>query len=227
MNDDQLVIVALSGGVDSAVSVLLLRDAGYHVQCLHMTNWEDDGYCESAKDFHDARRVCEHLGLTLHRVNFSDNYKQQVFTHFLDEYRLGRTPNPDILCNKEIKFGVLWKYAKRLGGQWLATGHYAQALSRCNKTELHKALDESKDQSYFLHTLQSDNLTNVLFPLGLKTKSEVRKIALKSLLPVAEKKDSTGICFIGERPFAEFISQYFQDKPGKICLLYTSPSPRD
>jgi tRNA-specific 2-thiouridylase len=216
MVEKELVIVALSGGVDSAVSALLLRNAGYRVECLHMSNWEDDGYCESAKDFQDARRICQQLNLPLHRVNFTDLYKKRVFSHFLDECRLGRTPNPDVLCNKEIKFGALWEYAKRLGGHKLATGHYARTVNCQGQLELHKGLDPEKDQSYFLHAVKTKSLTNVLFPLGDKLKSEVRDLARSALLPVSEKKDSTGICFIGERPFSKFLSEYVPNNPGKI-----------
>ncbi len=216
MAKNELVIVALSGGVDSAVSALVLKNAGYQVECLHMSNWEDDGYCESAKDFQDARQVCQKLKLPLHRVNFSDLYKEKVFSNFLDECRLGRTPNPDVLCNKEIKFGVLWEYVKRLGGHKLATGHYARTVDSRNQTELHKGLDTEKDQSYFLHSVKTNSLKNVIFPLGDKLKTEVRALARTALLPVSEKKDSTGICFIGERPFAKFLSEYFPDNPGNI-----------
>ena len=216
MAKNELVIVALSGGVDSAVSALVLKNAGYQVECLHMSNWEDDGYCESAKDFQDARQVCQKLKLPLHRVNFSNPYKEKVFSNFLDECRLGRTPNPDVLCNKEIKFGVLWEYVKRLGGHKLATGHYARTVDSRNQIELHKGLDTEKDQSYFLHSVKTNSLKNVIFPLGDKLKTEVRALARTALLPVSEKKDSTGICFIGERPFAKFLSEYFPDNPGNI-----------
>ena len=216
MTDHGLVIVALSGGVDSAVSAILLRDAGYSVQCLHMSNWEDDGYCDGAQDFQDARRLCRQLDLPLHRVNFSEEYKQRVFENFLSEYRLGRTPNPDVLCNREIKFGVLSDYAARLGGRWLATGHYARIERAENQVRLLKGRDIEKDQSYFLHAVAEPDLTNVLFPLGERSKREVRDIARKAALPVAEKKDSTGICFIGERPFAKFLNQYLPTNPGEI-----------
>ncbi len=216
MTEDGLVIVALSGGVDSAVSALLLREAGYRVQCLHMSNWEDDGYCEAAKDFQDARRFCRQLDLPLHRVNFADEYKERVFEQFLDEYRAGRTPNPDVLCNREIKFGALREYVRRLGGQWLATGHYARLEGSAERVELHKGRDPNKDQSYFLHAVEESDLTNVLFPLNDRLKRDVRGIARRASLPVAEKKDSTGICFIGERPFAEFLGQYLPTNPGEI-----------
>ncbi|MCY3732625.1 MAG: tRNA 2-thiouridine(34) synthase MnmA, partial [Rhodospirillaceae bacterium] len=165
---------------------------------------------------HDARRLCRQLGLALHRVNFADAYKQRVFTRFLEEYRRGRTPNPDVLCNREIKFGVLRSYAQRLGGRWLATGHYARTVRAGERLELHKGCDPGKDQSYFLHALAARHLSNVMFPLGEKLKSEVRGTARQALLRVAEKKDSTGICFIGERPFAAFLSRYLPMDPGEI-----------
>jgi len=216
MADSGLVIVALSGGVDSAVAALCLRDAGYAVQCLHMSNWEDDGYCESARDFQDARRLCKQLGLTLHRVNFVAEYRGRVFDRFLMEYRSGRTPNPDVLCNREIKFGVLRHYARRLGARWLATGHYARLERVGRHVHLLKARDSAKDQSYFLHAVAEPDFQDVLFPLGDMLKQEVRARARAAGLPVAEKKDSTGICFIGERPFAEFLGQYLANEPGNI-----------
>jgi tRNA-uridine 2-sulfurtransferase len=211
-----LTIVALSGGVDSAVAALLLREAGHEVQCLHMTNWEDDGYCDSARDFQDARRVCTLLGVPLHRVNFAREYRDQVFARFLDEHRNGRTPNPDVLCNREIKFGVMRAYAKRLGATAIATGHYARIANAAPEPQLLKARDSSKDQSYFLHAVKPDDLRDVLFPLGDLLKSEVRQRARAAGLPVAEKKDSTGICFIGERPFAQFLARYLPPSPGII-----------
>tara|TARA_B100001250_G_scaffold414631_1_gene455021 strand:- start:21272 stop:22381 length:1110 start_codon:yes stop_codon:yes gene_type:complete len=216
MDKDDLIIVALSGGVDSAVAALILKEKGYKVEALHMTNWEDDGYCESAKDLKDAKQICKHIGVDLHRVNFSDKYKKSVFKDFLKEYEMGRTPNPDILCNRNIKFGVLQEYIKRLGGKYLATGHYAKVLIKQNKSYLLKGKDANKDQSYFLHAVNSYDLENVVFPLGDKYKEEVREIAIKSGLHVAKKKDSTGICFIGERPFAKFLSDYIEKKPGCI-----------
>ena len=216
MTKNELVIVALSGGVDSAVTALLLRDAGYGVQCLHMSNWEDDGYCEAAQDFQDAREVAEILDLPLHRVNFADEYRSQVFATFLDEYATGRTPNPDVLCNQQIKFGAMRRYAERLGGTQLATGHYARLTPKVDGIHLLKGRDRNKDQSYFLHAVNAQAFTNVLFPLGELTKQEVRERAETAGLPVATKKDSTGICFIGERPFAKFLGEYLPVNPGNI-----------
>ncbi len=229
LSDNGPTLVALSGGVDSAVAALLLRDAGHDVQCLHMTNWEDDGYCDAARDFHDARRVCQLLGVPLHRVNFAREYRERVFADFLAEHRKGRTPNPDVLCNREIKFGVMRRYAHRLGAARIATGHYARLAAgdpsevsaarpaaHAGPPHLLKARDASKDQSYFLAAVDAAEFADVLFPLGDLLKSEVREIARAAGLPVAEKKDSTGICFIGERPFAEFLAQYLPPSPGKI-----------
>jgi tRNA-specific 2-thiouridylase len=216
MAREPLTIVALSGGVDSAVVALLLRDAGERVECLHMSNWEDDGYCDNAREFQDARRVCLDLGLPLHRVNFAREYREQVFADFLAEYRRGRTPNPDVLCNRQIKFGVMRRYAERLGARRIATGHYARVVNVDGQPRLLKGIDPSKDQSYFLHAVPASELENVLMPLGELHKSEVREIARRAGLAVAEKKDSTGICFIGERPFAEFLHRYLPDSPGAI-----------
>ena len=211
------VILGLSGGVDSAVAALLLKQAGAEVQALHMTNWEDDeGYCTAAADLQDARRICEHLGIPLHHVNFSRQYRERVFEHFLSEYRAGRTPNPDVLCNREIKFGAFSDYARRLGGDFVATGHYARTLRAGGETRLLKAIDRDKDQSYFLHAVTVEALSGTLFPLGGLLKSEVRRIAREAGLPVAGKKDSTGICFIGERPFREFLSTWIAASPGPI-----------
>jgi tRNA-uridine 2-sulfurtransferase len=214
----ELVIVALSGGVDSAVSALILQEAGYDVQCLHMSNWEDDAYCEAAEDFQDARKIAQHLGLPLHRVNFANEYRDQVFARFLDEYRAGRTPNPDVLCNRQIKFGEMRHYAERLGAKYLATGHYARLAPADGdgRLQLLKGRDHNKDQSYFLHAVDETAFLNVLFPLGDLSKLEVREKALAAGLLVADKKDSTGICFIGERPFAEFLSSYLPRQPGAI-----------
>jgi len=210
------VIVALSGGVDSAVAALLLRDAGHAVECLHMTNWQDDGHCTAAQDYQDALRVARQLDIPLHRVNFSDAYASNVFAQFLEDCRAGLTPNPDVLCNREIKFGVLRRYAARLGGEWLATGHYARVVRTGETIELWKGCDSSKDQSYFLHGVPTDAFANVLFPLGDLTKDEVRQRARRANLATAEKKDSTGICFIGERRFRPFLANYVATQPGPI-----------
>jgi tRNA-specific 2-thiouridylase len=211
------VILGLSGGVDSAVAAILLKQHGADVQALHMTNWEDDdGYCTSAEDLQDARQVCEQLEIPLHHVNFAREYRDRVFNYFLDEYKAGRTPNPDVLCNREIKFGAFRDYAKRLGGEYLATGHYARVYIVDGEAQLLKAADESKDQSYFLHAVTAAALAETICPLGDLQKTEVRAIARDNALPVFDKKDSTGICFIGERPFKEFLSTYLPANPGPI-----------
>ena len=211
------VILGLSGGVDSAVAAVLLRDEGYDVHALHMTNWEDDeGYCTAAEDLQDARRVCAQLDIPLHHANFSKQYRDQVFAYFLDEYRKGRTPNPDVLCNREIKFGVFRDYAMRLGGDLLATGHYARSGIVDGQGALFKGRDPNKDQSYFLHAVSAEALAETLFPLGELMKDEVRQVARDRGLPVHAKKDSTGICFIGERPFREFLATYLPANPGPI-----------
>jgi tRNA-specific 2-thiouridylase len=211
------VILGLSGGVDSAVAAILLQEQGADVQALHMTNWEDDdGYCTAADDLQDARNICDELGITLHHVNFAREYRERVFSNFLDEYRAGRTPNPDVLCNREIKFGEFLKYAKRLGGDLIATGHYARTRIIDGQAALLKANDLSKDQSYFLHAVSSEALAMTVFPLGETLKSDVRKIAKDHNLSVHDKKDSTGICFIGERPFREFLSTFLPANPGPM-----------
>jgi tRNA-uridine 2-sulfurtransferase len=211
------VVVGLSGGVDSAVAALLLKDAGAEVHALHMTNWEDDdGYCTAATDLQDARHICEQLDIPLHHVNFARQYRERVFEHFLSEYRAGRTPNPDVLCNREIKFGVFRNYAKRLGAERLATGHYARVRYIAAELQLWKAVDRGKDQSYFLHAVTEEALAETVFPLGELTKEEVRGIARDRGLDVFDKKDSTGICFIGERPFRDFLARYLPARPGPI-----------
>ncbi|MBT8079084.1 MAG: tRNA 2-thiouridine(34) synthase MnmA, partial [Gammaproteobacteria bacterium] len=218
--NDKRVVLGLSGGVDSAVAALLLMRAGADVHALHMTNWEDlDGYCTAAADLQDARAICAKLDIPLHHVNFSAEYRDQVFEYFLDEYRRGRTPNPDVLCNREIKFGVYRDYARRLGGELLATGHYARVAVANGDTQLLKGRDRNKDQSYFLHAVSQDALAESVFPLGDMTKSEVRYLARDAGLDVHDKKDSTGICFIGERPFREFLANWLPAQPGPITTV--------
>ncbi len=218
MSRVERVVLALSGGVDSAVAATLLRDQGYEVHALFMRNWEEDedDYCTAAADLQDARRVCEELDLPLHTVNFAAEYRERVFAHFLDELRAGRTPNPDVACNREIKFGVCFEHARRLGAAWLATGHYARTDVVEGHARLLRATDHGKDQSYFLHTVPGEMLERVIFPIGRLPKAEVRQLAHQRALPVHDKRDSTGICFIGERPFAEFLAQYLPARPGRI-----------
>jgi tRNA-specific 2-thiouridylase len=216
-NAGKRVVLGLSGGVDSAVAAVLLKEDGYYVHALHMTNWEDDdGYCTAAEDLQDARRVCEQLDIPLHHANFAKQYRDQVFEYFLREYRAGRTPNPDVLCNREIKFGVFRDYAKRLGADLLATGHYARSGLVGGCGALFKGKDRGKDQSYFLHAVSAQALAESVFPLGELLKGEVRRIARDRGLPVHDKKDSTGICFIGERPFREFLATYIPANPGPM-----------
>ena len=217
----QRVVVGLSGGVDSAVTAWLLKQQGHEVLGIFMKNWEDDddtGYCSSNEDFVDAAAVADVIGIEIEHVNFAADYKDRVFADFLREYSAGRTPNPDILCNAEIKFKAFLDHAMRLGADKIATGHYARA--RLNqKTGLHellKGLDPAKDQSYFLHRLNQTQISKTLFPVGELLKTEVRRIALEIGLPNAKKKDSTGICFIGERPFREFLNRYIAREPGPV-----------
>jgi len=219
MSHKQRVVVGLSGGVDSAVSAHLLKQAGHEVVGIFMKNWEDDDddeYCSSRQDFLDAASVADVLGIEIEHVNFAAEYKDRVFAEFLREYSAGRTPNPDVLCNAEIKFKAFLDHAMRLGAEKIATGHYARVRERNGRFELLKGLDHTKDQSYFLHRLNQAQLAKTLFPVGELKKTEVRRIAEEIGLPNAKKKDSTGICFIGERPFREFLNRYLSHAPGPI-----------
>jgi tRNA-specific 2-thiouridylase len=212
------VIVGMSGGVDSSVAAWMLKAQGFEVVGLFMKNWEDDDteeYCTSRADLVDAASVAEVLGIELEAVNFAAEYRERVFAHFLREYAAGRTPNPDVLCNSEIKFRAFLDHARTLQADFIATGHYAR-LQRGDRVELLKARDGAKDQSYFLHQLTQDQLSPVLFPLGETTKREVRAIAKREGIPTWAKKDSTGICFIGERPFRDFLAKYLPREPGPI-----------
>ena len=212
------IIAAVSGGVDSAVAASLLVEQGHQVEGLFMFNWseDEDDYCSAAADYQDARQVCETLGIALHRVDFSAEYRDRVFDYFLREYAAGRTPNPDVLCNREIKFGVLLDYARRLGAEAIATGHYARVGVRDGRPTLLRGRDANKDQSYFLHAIEREALAKVVFPIGDMVKSDVRRVAWERGLHNHARKDSTGICFIGERPFRRFLSTYLPARPGPM-----------
>jgi tRNA-uridine 2-sulfurtransferase len=218
------VVIGMSGGVDSSVSAWLLKEQGYEVIGLFMKNWEDDDdseYCSTRQDWIDAASVADVVGVDIEAVNFAAEYKDRVFAEFLREYQAGRTPNPDVLCNAEIKFKAFLDHAMKLGADLIATGHYARVRrvengSEAGTFQLLKAVDASKDQSYFLHRLNQAQLSKTLFPLGEIHKTEVRKIAEQLKLPNAAKKDSTGICFIGERPFREFLNRYLSYRPGPM-----------
>ncbi|QEI07907.1 tRNA 2-thiouridine(34) synthase MnmA [Pigmentiphaga aceris] len=216
------IVIGMSGGVDSSVSAWLLKQQGYEVVGLFMKNWEDDDdseYCSTRQDLLDAVSVADLIGIEIEAVNFAAEYKDRVFSEFLREYSAGRTPNPDVLCNAEIKFKAFLDHAMRMGAERIATGHYARVREAADgRFELLKAVDASKDQSYFLHRLNQAQLSRTLFPLGEIEKTEVRRIAHEIGLPNAAKKDSTGICFIGERPFRDFLNQYLPTKPGPIKL---------
>lgn len=222
-NSQKKVIVGMSGGVDSSVSAYLLQQQGYQVTGLFMKNWEEDDdteYCSAAADLADAQAVCDKLGIELLTINFAAEYWDNVFAHFLEEYKAGRTPNPDILCNKEIKFKAFLEYAAEdLGADYIATGHYVRRRDINGTTQLLRGLDSNKDQSYFLYTLSHDQVAQSLFPVGELEKPEVRRIAEQLGLITAKKKDSTGICFIGERKFRDFLARYLPAKPGPIMTV--------
>ena len=223
------VVIGMSGGVDSSVAAYLLKNAGYEVIGLFMRNWDSmvnndiegnpnqGNICPQEEDYNDAKKVCEHLNIPLHRIDFIKEYWDDVFTYFLEELKKGRTPNPDLMCNKYIKFDLFVKEAKRLGANYVATGHYA----RLDGEKLLRGIDDNKDQTYFLAQVEKEHFKNILFPVGDLEKSEVRKIALEANIPTASKKDSTGICFIGERNFQKFIHNYLKPNPGDIIDIDT------
>ncbi|WP_029269207.1 tRNA 2-thiouridine(34) synthase MnmA [Virgibacillus alimentarius] len=220
--EDTRVVVGMSGGVDSSVAALLLKEQGYDVVGIFMKNWDDTddrGICTATEDFDDVVRVCNQLEIPYYAVNFEEQYWHKVFTYFLNEYKAGRTPNPDVMCNKEIKFKAFLDHALSLGADYLATGHYAQVRNRNDKFEMLRGVDKNKDQTYFLNQLTEDVLSKVMFPLGHMKKLEVREIAKRYELVTATKKDSTGICFIGERNFKEFLGEYLPAQPGKMQTL--------
>ncbi|ELK44819.1 tRNA 2-thiouridine(34) synthase MnmA [Bacillus sp. SB49] len=219
---DTRVVVGMSGGVDSSVAALLLKEQGYDVVGIFMKNWDDtdeNGVCTATEDYEDVIRVCNQLDIPYYAVNFEKQYWDKVFTYFLEEYKKGRTPNPDVMCNKEIKFKAFMDHAMSLGADYLATGHYAQVRENEGTYEMLRGVDNNKDQTYFLNQLSQDVLEKVLFPLGHMEKKEVRRIAEEHGLATAKKKDSTGICFIGERNFKEFLSEYLPAQPGNMETL--------
>ncbi|TVY11953.1 tRNA 2-thiouridine(34) synthase MnmA [Paenibacillus cremeus] len=216
------VVLGMSGGVDSSVSALVLKEQGYEVIGVFMKNWDDTdefGHCTAEEDAEDVRRVCDQIGIPYYTVNFEKPYMDKVFAYFLDEYRKGRTPNPDVMCNREIKFGEFLQKALELGADYIATGHYARVDQVDGKYRLLRGVDANKDQSYFLHALNQYQLSKAMFPIGHIPKPEVRAIAEKAGLATAKKKDSTGVCFIGERNFKEFLSGYLPAKPGDMRTL--------
>lgn len=216
------VILGMSGGVDSSVCAYLLKEQGYEVIGVFMKNWDEEdeeGVCTATQDYDDVRRVADHLGIPYYTVNFTKEYWDRVFTYFLDEYKKGRTPNPDVMCNQEIKFNAFLDYALKLDADYIAMGHYAQVREKDGEYQLLRGLDENKDQSYFLSRITSEALSKTLFPVGHLTKPQVREIAEKMGLFTAKKKDSTGVCFIGERDFDKFLDQYILAKPGEMRTL--------
>lgn len=219
---DIRVVVGMSGGVDSSVTAELLKKEGYEVIGIFMKNWDDTddtGFCTATEDYNDVIRVCNQLDIPYYAVNFEKEYWDKVFTYFLEEYKAGRTPNPDVMCNKEIKFKAFLDHAMSLGADYVATGHYAQIRRTDGKVELLRGVDQNKDQTYFLNALSQEQLQHVMFPIGEIEKPKVREIAHEAKLATASKKDSTGICFIGERNFKEFLSEFLPAKPGEMKTL--------
>ncbi|MBB5173184.1 tRNA 2-thiouridine(34) synthase MnmA [Texcoconibacillus texcoconensis] len=220
--EDTRVVVGMSGGVDSSVSAYLLKEQGYDVVGIFMKNWDDtdeNGVCTATQDYEDVIRVCNQLDIPYFAVNFEEQYWNKVFQYFLDEYKAGRTPNPDVMCNKEIKFKAFLDHAMSLGADYLATGHYARVDHSNGEVQMLRGVDRNKDQTYFLNALSQEQIKNVMFPLGELPKPEVREIAKKAELATANKKDSTGICFIGERNFKEFLSEFLPAQPGEMKTL--------
>ncbi|NLV92297.1 MAG: tRNA 2-thiouridine(34) synthase MnmA [Firmicutes bacterium] len=219
---DTKVVVGMSGGVDSSVAALLLKEQGYDVIGIFMKNWDDTdefGVCTADEDYYYVRRVCQTIGIPYYTVNFEDEYEEKVFQYFLDEYRAGRTPNPDVMCNREIKFGEFLQKALQLGADYVATGHYARLEECKDGIRLLRGVDDNKDQTYFLYLLNQDQLSRAMFPIGHLPKRRVRELAQEAGLPTAARKDSTGVCFIGERNFKEFLSNYLPAQPGEIRTL--------
>lgn len=222
-NSKTRVVVGMSGGVDSSVTALLLKEQGYDVVGIFMKNWDDtdeNGFCTATEDYKDVAKVAEQIGIPYYSVNFEKEYWERVFEYFLAEYRQGRTPNPDVMCNKEIKFNAFLEYTLQLGADYIATGHYAQIKKQADGTvHMLRGIDNNKDQTYFLSQLSQKQLKKAMFPLGEMDKSEVRKIAAQANLATAKKKDSTGVCFIGEKNFKQFLSQYLPAQKGNMLTL--------
>ncbi|WP_257346228.1 tRNA 2-thiouridine(34) synthase MnmA [Pseudalkalibacillus decolorationis] len=220
--EETRVVVGMSGGVDSSVAALLLKEQGYDVIGIFMKNWDDtdeNGVCTATEDYEDVIRVCNQLNIPYYAVNFEKEYWDKVFTYFLDEYKGGRTPNPDVMCNKEIKFKAFLEHAMSLGADYVATGHYARVDTSGGEAVMLRGVDENKDQTYFLNQLDQSQISKVMFPIGEYNKPEIREIAERANLATAKKKDSTGICFIGERDFKEFLSQYLPAQKGEMQTL--------
>lgn len=220
--DKGKVVVGMSGGVDSSVAMALLKEQGYEVIGIFMKNWDDtdeNGHCTATEDYRDVAAVCNTLGLPYYSINFEKEYKERVFSYFLEEYKKNRTPNPDVMCNKEIKFRAFLDYALQIGADYVATGHYARLDRSDGFSHLLRGVDDNKDQTYFLNQLSQEQLAKIIFPVGDLSKKEVRDIAHQYELPTADKKDSTGVCFIGERDFNEFLSGFLPGKPGRMLTL--------